>query len=246
MGKTSTKSILNIPGKLGWFTMEVPGLALVLYNASRLSPAGILELPVPNQILLGMFTMHYVNRAILAPLVLNPSMAPIHLFVWLAALSVQVLNGISIGAWIGRYGRVTDAAWAGRENQMIWGAGLFTLGLVSNMWHDEELREIRRAEVDKREAEAKKKGTKADLSRVYALPERGLFAYVLYPHYLSEWIEWGGYLLFCGLDCVPLQTFLMLEILSMLPRAYNGWYWYVEKFGRKEVGNRKAVIPFLL
>jgi 3-oxo-5-alpha-steroid 4-dehydrogenase 1 len=246
MGKTSYTSRFNFPGALGWFAMEIPGLALVLYNASTLSPAGIRALPMPNQVLLGMFTVHYIHRAVLAPLVLNPSMAPIHLFVWSSALAVQVLNGISVGAWLGRYGRVTDAAWQSRETQMFVGAGLFVVGLLSNMWHDEELRKIRRDEIERRKDEARKTGKTPDLDRVYVLPQRGLFKYVLYAHYFSEWIEWGGYWLFCGIDCVPLQTFLMLEILSMLPRAWNGWYWYVDKFGRENVGSRKAVIPFLV
>jgi 3-oxo-5-alpha-steroid 4-dehydrogenase 1 len=31
-----------------------------------------------------------------------------------------------------------------------------------------------------------------------------------------------------------------------MPRAWNGWYWYVDRFGRDKVGSRKAVIPGLL
>lgn len=246
MGKTSTPSRFNIPGKIGWFTMEVPGMILLLYTAHTISADGITSLPIPNQILAGLFSLHYVYRAILAPLLLNPSMAPMGPFVWVAALAVQVMNGVSLGAWLGRFGKITEETWAGRENQMIAGVAIFFLGLLSNMWHDDELREIRRYEIQKRVFEAQEKGTKPDLDKVYVLPERGLFGLVLYPHYFSEWIEWGGFWLFCGFDCKPMQTFLLLEVLSMLPRAWNGWEWYVEKFGRDQVGNRKAVIPFLI
>jgi 3-oxo-5-alpha-steroid 4-dehydrogenase 1 len=32
----------------------------------------------------------------------------------------------------------------------------------------------------------------------------------------------------------------------MTPRALTGYKWYVDKFGKEKVGNRKAVIPGLL
>ena len=253
MGKTSITSVLNFPGRLGWVSMEVPGFTSMLYTAHTLakqtgtSPSGLLGLPWQNQLMAAMFTLHYLNRAIIAPLFLNPSMSPIHAMPWSAAVFFQLSNGIATGAWIGGYGRVTERAWRGRETQVVVGAALWLLGLLGNWWHDEELRRIRRDEVKKRKAEAERRSEGKDVSvgKVYVMPERGLFGHVLYAHYLCEWGEWIGFWMLAGWDCRPARNFVVNEVTSMLPRAWNGWYWYVEKFGRDKVGDRKAAIPWV-
>jgi 3-oxo-5-alpha-steroid 4-dehydrogenase 1 len=78
------------------------------------------------------------------------------------------------------------------------------------------------------------------------IPKNGLFKYILYAHYFCEWIEWAGWWMIGGLKCQPARTFLINEVSTMLPRALQGKRWYVEKFGKDKVGNRKAVIPGLL
>ncbi|KAF2673294.1 3-oxo-5-alpha-steroid 4-dehydrogenase [Microthyrium microscopicum] len=249
MGKTSVSSSLNIPGAIGWFTMEIPGLLSLLYTSHTLS-GGLSTLPLQNKLMVGMFATHYIHRAILAPLFLNPSMSPIHAFVWICAAAFQVLNGVSLGAWIGAYGRTSADAWEGMGAQCVVGGALWALGLAGNWWHDEELRKIRRDEVTRRakEAEGKSVEEKEELksAKVYVMPERGLFRWVLYPHYFTEWVEWAGFWIFAGAGCLPAQTFFINEIVTMLPRAWNGWNWYVERFGREKVGSRKAVIPFVV
>ncbi len=56
MGKTSTESRFNIPGKIGWATMEAPGFMTLLYIMFTL-PAqnGIERLPMANWIMAGLF-----------------------------------------------------------------------------------------------------------------------------------------------------------------------------------------------
>lgn len=56
MGKTSTESRFNIPGKIGWATMEAPGFITLLYIMFTL-PAqnGIEKLPMANWIMAGLF-----------------------------------------------------------------------------------------------------------------------------------------------------------------------------------------------
>lgn len=84
------------------------------------------------------------------------------------------------------------------------------------------------------------------VEKVYMLPKNGLFHYVLFPHYLCEWVEWCGFWMVGGLACGPARAFVVNEVATMLPRALHGWDWYVEKFGREKVGKRKAIIPGLL
>lgn len=52
MGKTSVKSIFNIPGRIAWLTMEVPGFMSLLYAMNTL-PAehAITDLPWQNKVL---------------------------------------------------------------------------------------------------------------------------------------------------------------------------------------------------
>jgi 3-oxo-5-alpha-steroid 4-dehydrogenase 1 len=140
--------------------------------------------------------------------------------------------------------------------RMELGLMIWALGFIGNIFHDDELREIRRAAArnqKKRAAEAEKstgKGKAADgkkgVDKVYMIPRNGLFNYIFYPHYLLEWVEWSGFWVMAGLGCVPARNFVVNEIATMLPRAVQGKAWYVERFGKEKVGGRKAVIPGIL
>lgn len=128
---------------------------------------------------------------------------------------------------------------------MIW-----AVAFLSNIFHDDELREIRRVAAREQQQRAKSVGEKqkdnGGVQKVYHVPGTGLFTLVLYAHYLSEWIEWGGYWIMGGVTFVPGRVFLVNEVATMLPRAVQGRTWYLERFGQAKVGNRKAVIPGLL
>ncbi|KAF2100844.1 3-oxo-5-alpha-steroid 4-dehydrogenase [Rhizodiscina lignyota] len=248
MGKTSIESRFNIPGKWAWVTMEAPGFLTLLYCMYSLpKQLGVESLPWANWTMAGMFTIHYLYRAILSPLVLNPSMSPIHPLVWALAISFQLLNALSLGGWLAGYGPTTINDWSGRLYTIEAGIVIWGWGLLANMYHDDDLREIRRAAQRRAEKKAKEEGKPVEnVEKVYMLPKNGLFYYVLYPHYLCEWIEWCGFWIVGGWACAPARTFVVNEIATMLPRALSGWDWYVEKFGREKVGKRKAIIPGLL
>merc|ERR1712225_106810 len=86
-GKTSTNSRFNIPGKIAWITMETPGLLTLLYVMKTLpAQVGMAQIPWENKVMAGLYTIHYLYRAILCPII-APSMSPIHPLVWLLALS---------------------------------------------------------------------------------------------------------------------------------------------------------------
>ncbi|KAF1991116.1 3-oxo-5-alpha-steroid 4-dehydrogenase [Aulographum hederae CBS 113979] len=255
-GKTSITSSLNIPGKYAWALMEIPGAFVLLYIASTLPHElgienGARGLPWGNWVMIGMFVTHYLYRALLAPLYLNPSMSPIHPIVFLAATMWQLFNGASLGGWLAGHGPTTTDDWAGRLYMAEIGMVVWAWGFLANIWHDDELREIRRAAARKMARQEKENGGETKegnggVEKVYMLPKNGLFHWVLYAHYLCEWIEWCGFWMVAGWDCVPARLFVMNEIATMLPRALAGRNWYVEKFGKEKVGSRKAVIPGLL
>ncbi|KHN94777.1 DUF455 domain protein [Metarhizium album ARSEF 1941] len=255
MGKTSVQSRLNLPGRVAWMLMEMPGFTTVLYLMRTLPPIyGIDDLPWQNRVLAGLFVIHYIYRAVIFPLI-QPSMSPIHVLVALMAAGFQVLNGISIGAWLAAYGPVTEDAWVRQCSvaQFCAGIAIFYLGLAANFFHDEELREIRRNERRRRHQKQQQQPAKgaADRARVsvekhYQIPQAGLFKYMLYAHYFCEWVEWFGFLVAAGWGCVPAWTFLVNEVFAMLPRAVKGKRWYLEKFGAEKVGKRWAVVPGLV
>lgn len=176
-------------------------------------------------------------------------MSPIHLLVWSAALSFQLFNSICIGGWLAGYGPTTTKDWEGSAVRIELGMMIFALGLLGNMYHDDELREIRRAAArnQKRKEEAQnEKGEKKSVSKVYMVPENGLFRIILYPHFLCEWIEWCGFWMIGGVACVPARAFVINEIATMTPRALMGKRWYLNRFGKEKIGSRKAVIPGIL
>ncbi|CAL3967416.1 hypothetical protein PZA11_003724 [Diplocarpon coronariae] len=259
-GKTSSHSRFNLPGKIAWMTMETPGLLTLLYITYTLpTKAGLAELPWENKAMAGLYTLHYLYRAILCPII-APSMSPIHPFVWLFALCFQITNGLSIGSWLGGYGPTSRLDWQNNGQTYISGARIelgmmiWAFGLMGNAFHDDELREIRRSALrnqhrQAREAEGDTGQGKAGhrgVDKVYMIPMNGLFRWIFYPHYLFEWIEWAGFWIVGGWDCVPARIFLLNEIATMLPRAVQGKKWYEERFGREKTAGRKAIIPGIL
>ena len=272
MGKTSVASRFNIPGRIAWFTMESPGFLTLLYIMKTL-PAqhGITDLPWQNRVLAGLFVrssppfslallvflfltflwqvIHYSYRAVLFPY-LQPSMSPIHVLVWAAAITFQICNATSLGCWLAAYGPTTEEAWLSTgpfaTARFVIGIGIFYFGLAGNFFHDEELREIRRAEQRRQDKLAKEQGKEKKENAVakhYRIPQAGLFKYMLYPHYLCEWIEWLGFWIAAGWGCVPARAFLVNEVATMFPRAVKGKWWYVERFGEEKVGKKWAVLP---
>lgn len=128
---------------------------------------------------------------------------------------------------------------------------IWVFGLLGNIYHDEALRDIRRKASRRQAVEQKKQDEKTHgkaktVEKVYEIPSAGLFKYILYPHYLFEWIEWAGFWIMAGKGCTPAKNFLLNEVTTMIARAYEGKQWYIKKFGKDKVGNRKAAIPGLL
>ncbi|RYP83958.1 hypothetical protein DL769_001264 [Monosporascus sp. CRB-8-3] len=241
MGKTSVNSRFNIPGRIAWLTMEVPGFMTLLYYMKTL-PAqyGITDLPWQNKVLAGLFVIHYTYRAIIFPLI-QPSMSPIHAIIWINSVIFQVCNGSALGGWLAAYGPTTREAWAAQSSTLQFAVGLvlFYVGLTGNYFSDEELREIRRNEM-RRQEKLKEKGQRS-IEKHYEVPDNGLFKYMLYPHYFMEWVEWLGYWTAAGFSCAPARCFLLNEVFAMLPRAVSGRKWYKEKFGEEKIkGNPKA------
>lgn len=185
-----------------------------------------------------------------------------HGFVWLSAFCFQVMNGLSIGGWLGGYGNHTRADWSNYQNnywassRMELGLMIMAVGLMLNIFHDDELREIRRAalrnqkrraaEADASTGKGKNKPGTTGVDKHYVIPKNGGFWWIFYPHYVAEWFEWFGYCLMGGPNFKPGFIFLINEITTMTPRAIEGKQWYIKKFGKEKIEGRTAIIPKLL
>ncbi|KAF8422117.1 3-oxo-5-alpha-steroid 4-dehydrogenase-domain-containing protein [Tirmania nivea] len=250
-GKTSLPtSLFNLSGRLAWITMELPS-PLLLLTTSLLVSTKVFHttLPLKNILLVAMYLIHYSNRALIGPL-LNNTMSPVHLLVWLLAVGFNFVNPVLIGGWLGGYGRVTSST-----STFILGTGIWAVGFYGNLYNEKILRNIRAKsdripDKDKKDKESINKASddvRIVDGRVYMIPRGGLFEYILFPHYFCEWVEWAGFTIAAGgIDCLPALLFVTNEISTMIPRALQGKRWYQEKFGKKLTKDRKAAIPFLL
>ncbi|KAI0033729.1 3-oxo-5-alpha-steroid 4-dehydrogenase-domain-containing protein [Vararia minispora EC-137] len=272
-------SIFALDGIKSWIIMELvsPVSFLTTLLAHPVSP----EFPVPfvngngftpQAFLVGVFLLHYLNRAIISPL-RTPSRSPSHPIVIAAAASFNSLNGFLMATYLSS-ATAADFLSDAFQTPRFWiGVALWAIGFIGNIAHDEILLNIRRKAKAKGKASDKKQGEH------YAIPTGGLFAYVSFPNYFFEWIEWAGFALAAapppdlstlpskdalatvfknggaGLQSLfrpfadsvsPPWAFLSSEIGAMLPRAVRGHKWYHTRFGRAYPPERKIVIPFIL
>ena len=260
MGKHSTTSRFNLPGRYAWAAAEVVGpvnlIYILLALPSKLKPPPNAAtsslgtgLPVQNEILGCLYILHYLNRAVISPLFLNPSMSPIHLFVATIMTTFQFTHSMSIATWLVYSVETTDTETRPIVSLgSVIGIALFVFGLAGNFLTEWRFYEMRRGAA-KRKAKSEGKAV-VTYEKVYVIPPaEGFFKYILYPHYVLEWLEWTGYWLLAGtwgLGWGPGSDafwFLMCELTLMLPQAVAGRKWYEEKFGKRAVGGRAAAIP---
>lgn len=275
MGKTSGTSRFNLPGRWAWFGAEIVGplnLIYILFSLPRrlyplssgtttISPAtGIFGtgLPITHEIMGFLYVLHYLNRAIVTPLFVAPSMSPMSPLVIFFMTVFQFLNSSAIAGWLcyNALHRSIDAKVSTVPTLLSFtsliGISLFITGLAGNISAEWHLFELRKGAA-KRKAKSEGKAT-VTYDKVYVIPEaRGLFRYVLFPHYSLEWVEWTGYWVLGGAwglgwlwPASAAAVFLINEFTSMTPRAVDGVKWYDKKFGKRAVGGRKGVVPGLL
>ncbi|KAH1512776.1 hypothetical protein KXW65_004694 [Aspergillus fumigatus] len=166
------RSWLNIPGKLGWFLMEIVGPANLLYILYKLPPAlNITSLPLSNKLVASLYVIHYVNRAIISPFFAAPSMSPMHASVVSMAVLFNWLNSTCLAGWLVGYhvpvlGYKTDGAVSGAPGGPssysaathflpCLGMVLFAAGMIGNIHSERTLFHLRREAAEKRDAAEK-------------------------------------------------------------------------------------------
>ncbi len=220
---TSDKWGMTINNKQGWFIMELPSLAIMIYFLV----AGKNTTETLVWILFVLWIIHYCNRTIIYPLRIKATEKRMPVFIVINAIFFNVVNAGLNGYFLAEI--VTwdsyNLHWLTTPH-FVAGLILFIAGMIINMTSDTILIGLR------------KKGDTG-----YQIPKGFLFDYISSPNLLGEIIEWTGFAVMAW--NLPALSFAVWTFANLFPRALNHHEWYKQKFSDypKE---RKAVIPFII
>lgn len=213
----------GIPNKAGWMIMEAT--VLVSLAATFFSLGGSIGgLSPAAGVMLGLFTVHYLNRSFIYPLRTRTAGKTIPLATVAASIAFNTINGYLLGHWFARFGEYPDE-WL-RDPRFIGGLLLFVFGMTLNQWSDHALINLR-----------------APGETGYKIPRGGAFRWVSSPNLLGEIIEWIGFALMAW--CLPAAAFAVWTMANLVPRALRNHRWYREKFPDYPP-ERRALVPHLL
>ncbi len=209
-----------ISNKWGWVLMELPVL-IVLYV---LIYPDIILFSFPYVIMIGLFTLHYINRIFIFPFRLHTKGKKMPIVIMLSAIFFNVMNGFSFGYYFTHFASYTNE-WLS-DPRFITGIILFFTGLFINWNADNILINLR-------------KPTETN----YKIPIGWLFDKISCANLFGELIEWLGFAILSW--NLPALTFFIWTAANLIPRALAHHKWYKEKFIDYPV-NRKAIVPYIL
>ncbi|KAH9984150.1 3-oxo-5-alpha-steroid 4-dehydrogenase-domain-containing protein [Russula vinacea] len=197
-------------------------------------------------VLTALYLTHYLNRALISPL-RSPSRSKSHLVVVCCAIAFNAPNGFLLAAYLTSASTAAHLSHAASSSPRFWaGLALWAAGFAGNVYHDEILLNIRRKAIAKGKAKEllEENGKPASAPRPhYAIPHGGLYAFISFPNYFCEWVEWFGF----ALAASPAPDFTLLPGAA----AFPPWvFFFVEiitmRFKESYPRERRAVIPWLL
>lgn len=224
----SQKFGLAFDPRLGWMLMELPATLSFLYFYSK----GPRRAELVPMIFLGMWLIHYANRGFIFPALMRVPKAAQQSFSLLVVgfgwFSTSA-HGYLHAAFIAGLGRHYTDDWL-RDPRFLIGFVVYYTALYGNIHSDAILRNLRsREEV-------------AAGTRVYRIPQGGLFRYVTNPSYFTELVAWAGFAL-CTWSLAGLFI-LTLSAANLIPRAIATHKWYRERFPEYP-RERRILIPWL-
>jgi 3-oxo-5-alpha-steroid 4-dehydrogenase 1 len=240
-----------VDARLAWFLMESPNL----YVSAVLWKIGDekCKTSLANNLLLGLFLFHYVNRSLIYPLQMPATSTPMPLSVMLMAYAFCCCNAYLQARELTMFRLYPESHLSTAAFQI--GVSMFIVGWCLNIHSDGILRKLKKQGEGQRKnasnpkrgiqtrRQAKQEEDKGGKSH-YQIPRGGLFEYISGANFFSEIIEWTGYAVCCG-GSVSSSTFALFTFLNIGPRAIAHHKWYTQKF-EDYPKNRKALIPFLI
>lgn len=218
----------SVNARLGWLLMELP--ATVCFWPFFL--AGPRAAEITPMVLAGIWTLHYLNRGFIFPLLIRvPKQggASFGLPVLAVGMVVTSMHAYLNGTFFSRLGAHLTSDWL-TDPRFVMGVTIYAAGLALNIHSDAILRNLRtREEIDRGE-------------KVYRIPRGGGFGLVTSPHYLGELMAWIGFAtLTWGLPGVFILT---LSAANLIPRAIENQRWYRERFDDYP-RSRRILVPFV-
>jgi hypothetical protein len=209
----------TVPARLGWLIMECPASLLFL----GVYLAGTHRAELVPVVLLGLWQLHYVQRAFVYPFLMRGG-TRMPLAVVGLAIAFNTLNGYINARWVSQLGSYPPS-WL-TDPRFLVGAALFLLGYGLNLDADRRLRRLRRPG-----------------GSGYSIPYGGAYRWVSCPNYLGEIVEWSGWAV--ATWSLPGLAFALYTIANLAPRAVANHRWYHEQFADYPVG-RRALLPYVL
>jgi hypothetical protein len=206
----------TVPARVGWVVME--SVAPLGFAAVFL--AGPHRAQVVPLLLLGLWQLHYLQRAFVYPFLMRGgSRFPVS--VMAMAIAFNTLNAWINARWVSAYGDY-PVSWLA-DPRFLLGVALFIGGLAINLSADRTLR-----------------GLRGPGETGYKIPFGGAYRWVSCPNYLGEIVEWFGWAL--ATWSWPGLAFAVYTTANLAPRAVAHHAWYRDHFPDYPP-ERRALLP---
>lgn len=256
--------------KLSWFLFEIPNLIWVWYFYWYWCDPDIFFLDSPpdqkqrriismeedniqistNAILLSLFTLHYVNRAIIYPIRMNRNSQGVPLIISLCAGIITSWNGYIQSFYLTQvksFSPLSLTLLSILDNIQCWiGICIFFIGMSINIKSDSVLRNLRKDnQQKKKKKQQKKQEDTTNNQHKYYIPFSPLFTYISCPNHAGEILEWFGFAVASNFS-LPSVAFFIYSSSNLIPRAISHHEWYKNKFDDYPKERQWAVIPFVV
>ena len=256
--------------KLSWFLFEIPNLFWVWYCYCHWCDPDIFYLDSPldqkqrkvisiegdnniqistNAILLLLFTLHYINRAIIYPIRMNTNSQRVPFIISFCAAIITCWNGYIQSFYLVQvqsFSPISLSLSSILDNIQCWiGICIFFIGMGINIKSDSVLRNLRKDNQQKKKEQKQEDTTAIDNQHKYYIPFSPLFTYISCPNHAGEILEWFGFSIASNFS-LPTIAFFIYSSSNLIPRAFAHHEWYKNKFDDYPKERRWAVIPFVV
>ncbi len=207
----------QIRNRLGWVFMEAPVLIVLFLCVIPVWQSLSLE----AWIMVGLFSLHYINRTFVYPFRLHTIGKTMPLLIVCSGIFFNIMNGFLLGCFFA-YFEDYPTYWL-IDARFISGLLIFMIGMYINWKADNILIHLRKPN-----------------ETHYIIPRGWLFNKISCPNLFGELIEWLGFAILCW--NLPAMAFFIWTAANLIPRAISHHKWYKEKFADYPV-ERKAIVP---
>ncbi len=219
----------SLSPRLGWFLMELPATLSFIFFYFQ----GENRFEAVPLFFLAIWMIHYGNRGFIFPLLMRVAKGQkgtFSIMIVLAGWFVTTLHGYLNAVFISQLSDHFTNSWF-TDPRFIIGMSIYAFGYVMNLHSDNIIRNLRSKE------------EVANGTKVYRIPQGGLFKYVSCPSYLTELLSFLGF----AIATWSLGAIFVLGVsaANLIPRAFQSHQWYKDKFEDYPT-KRKVIIPGII